>query len=264
MTAVLRRYRAYRAAAFAVATIAQLQGTVSGPTLVLTTAPAPTVTVFRAPLITRWAKRRHPVDLLTIAPPSFMARGPLSTQLRGGDWPNPRGRQHPYSLRTWIHDSIRTSVSSPPVPAQQASPNPLRPTYPISLLTWTQNLLQTTLLPVAATPPVGERVDVVPIGPRYNVALRTFAIYLQQTTLVPPPEPIPDGRAIPNWPNPLGYAYPIAIRGFVLAPTQELLASPPPPSLAGDVVDEGDMIIVLLTDGDMLVVLADDADMTFL
>lgn len=66
MTAVRARFTVFRNAAFAVATLSQLQGTVSGPTTLLTAeAPAVETAKPRAAVISRYQAKPAPVELLT-------------------------------------------------------------------------------------------------------------------------------------------------------------------------------------------------------
>jgi hypothetical protein len=123
------------------------------------------------------------------------------------DYPNPRGRDYPVTLRTWtlgLQESTLPPSTAPPfVPGD--FPNPRGRDYPVELRTWLQT--RKTFY-----------VDLTPANqfdwpnPRIKCALAdnlSWSLNLQQSTLRVDP------FALLDWPTPTGKPFPLSLRTWL-------------------------------------------------
>lgn len=263
MTAVRARFTAYRNAAYGVALLSQLQGTVSGPmNMVLQPHAMPVgrqaahdpnpLRGFRlyesisagrlnneAPAVvgdpffqTQWPnplKRPSLYESVSsgLLDPSVVGDTLPDGQHSADDQPNPRGYPYPTSLRTWTQSAMPPSVQL----RSGDWPNPRGYPYPQSLRAQFSHTPLSLANPSTSLPsgrPAGDDQP-NPRGYPFPVANRSHlqAVYNSLSLIN---SPLPSSRhAGDDQPNPRGYPFPVANRGHVHTSSVALLTSIPIP-----------------------------------
>ena len=224
MTAVIARHTAFRNAAFAVAMLSQLQGTVNGP---MNMALQP----HAMPVGRQAAHDPNPLRGLRLYESISAGRltdealAPVGDPFNQTQWPVPLRRAALYESISsgQLNDTV---VGTPLVPI--IIENPRGATYPTSLRTWTQSAM-----PPSVQLRSGDWPN--PRGYAYPPSLRAQAARGPLSLDI---SPLPASRhAGDDQPNPRGYPFPVANRGHVHASYNSLglIFSPLPASRhAGD------------------------------